>query len=673
MQSSFDISLPKLREDVEEALNLLEQQTYIQRNGECYEFLTDEEKDVEEEIKSTDADADEVAKNLDEIIYSTVIKDRKIRHNEYKIDYAYSRKLDDKLYGRDQELSLHIVSPFNEHFNQLTTLNAQSMGRAELLIVLPEDERLIRDLLMFERTDKYVRLNTKNNKQDSVKRILIDKNLQNQERKIELKQRIKSLLGKARLFIQGTELDIGGEDAESRIIKAFHGLVNRTYTNLPMLKGVNYQEKSLHSILRDDSDSLLEANSSSIDEAEQEILSFIQSKKREGIRTTVHTLLDRFERKPYGWPFASVLCILAKVFKRGKVDITKDSNPVEAGDLARLLTNSQAQTQLILEPQIEFTAGQVSKLKRFYGDFFHQPVSSSEAKALASECSEAFAKLAGDIQTCLLNKQKYSFLKALDEVLPLMQEMAGKSYAYFFTDLAKQQDDLLDAKEDIIDPILSFMNGQHLSIYDEASTYLNANRANLCYLEGDTVEKMEAVLKDEKCFKGNKIQQLKSLADELKSSVNELLTAQRSESVTTIKELEVRLCSMDEFAKLTAEQQASLTTPFKSFADSLQQEKVIAVIRDQIRGFEEGKYQNLLRQMCHLANPPEPTPIVKSSPGEKVEVREPAPKVEYVQGRQLKVNYNKALLSNEDDVNDYLKAMKNAFMQEIKSGKRVQI
>ena len=36
---------------IAEALNLLEYQTYIQRNGTVYEYLTNEEKDVENEIK----------------------------------------------------------------------------------------------------------------------------------------------------------------------------------------------------------------------------------------------------------------------------------------------------------------------------------------------------------------------------------------------------------------------------------------------------------------------------------------------------------------------------------------------------------------------------------------------------------------------------------------------
>ena len=53
MLEHFHQDLTALRKKVEEALNRLESETYIQRNGDVYDFLTDEEKDIEDEIKNT--------------------------------------------------------------------------------------------------------------------------------------------------------------------------------------------------------------------------------------------------------------------------------------------------------------------------------------------------------------------------------------------------------------------------------------------------------------------------------------------------------------------------------------------------------------------------------------------------------------------------------------------
>jgi hypothetical protein len=115
MLGSFNQDLPALKKRVEEALYLLEQQTYIQRNGELYKFLTDEEKDVEQEIKSTEVESTDVAAELEKIIFDHVIKHREIRYKENRQDYAFSRKLDDRLHGREQELAIHVVSPFHEN------------------------------------------------------------------------------------------------------------------------------------------------------------------------------------------------------------------------------------------------------------------------------------------------------------------------------------------------------------------------------------------------------------------------------------------------------------------------------------------------------------------------------------------------------------------------------
>ena len=60
-------------------------------------------------------------------------------------------------------------------------------------------------------------------------------------------------------------------------------------------------------------------------ESEQELLAFIQSAiNRSGVRTTLKTLLEKFERKPYGWNYASVLCTLANLCARGKVEVRAD-------------------------------------------------------------------------------------------------------------------------------------------------------------------------------------------------------------------------------------------------------------------------------------------------------------------------------------------------------------
>lgn len=68
VRTRFDGDAAQLSREVEEALQILEQQTYIQRNGTLYEFLTDEEKDVEDEIKNTEVDTSEIMQALEHFL-----------------------------------------------------------------------------------------------------------------------------------------------------------------------------------------------------------------------------------------------------------------------------------------------------------------------------------------------------------------------------------------------------------------------------------------------------------------------------------------------------------------------------------------------------------------------------------------------------------------------------
>ena len=155
MTGSFEADISRLGDRVQEALSLLEQQTYIQRNGDLYEYLTDEEKDIEEEIKSTEVEHSVVVKTLETLIFEFVIKGSKIRYSENKQDYSFSRKLDGQLAGREHELAINVITPFNDNSENEALLKMQSLGLDELRVVMPPDDRLMRDLSMYVRTEKY--------------------------------------------------------------------------------------------------------------------------------------------------------------------------------------------------------------------------------------------------------------------------------------------------------------------------------------------------------------------------------------------------------------------------------------------------------------------------------------------------------------------------------------
>jgi len=683
MLEAFDQDLPALRKEVEEALSLLEQQTYIQRNGDLYQFLTDEEKDVEQEIKNTEVESSDVADELQKIVFDYVIKQRKIRYDSSSSqgqgqDYPYSRKLDDKLHGREYELAINVITPFHEHAeNEDMLRTASTYNMDELFVLMPSNDRLVRDLLMLKRTEKYIKQNISVTQQEAVKRILNDKGFQNREREARLRQQVEALIGKSKMLIGGADLEIANQDPQSRVIRGFHELISRAYPNLRMLRGVSYTENDIANCLSRTDEGLFGNDATALAESEQELLAFIQSNNRGGVRTTLKGLLERFERKPYGWPYPAILCTLANLCARGKIEVRVDSNLLEDSDLERALRNTHGQNNVVLEPQVEFTASQVRALKQFYEDFFDSPPATSEAKALGKETAEGFQDMLNQLSPLLALHEQYPFVNALRPAHIILKDAAGKPYMWHLTELSNQEDELLDLKEDVIDPIRKFMSGSQKDIYNEARSLLQTQEPNFIHVPGEEIEAIRAILNDPHCYKGSKIQQLKGQLDALKGRIEEKVSHTRSAAEDSLKIMQERMQGMDEYQSLPEPRRAELDKPFKDLRDNIREQKLIAVVNDRLRYFEDQGYQKVLARMVAMNKPaaeptdPPQTPHGEQTPTRTVQAKEsPA---EYVHARNLKVAYGKAWLATEDDVDSYLDSLKDALLKEVHQGRKVQI
>jgi hypothetical protein len=287
-------------------------------------------------------------------------------------------------------------------------------------VLMPVDPHLMQDLLTYKRTEKYINQNYSTTQQDSIKRILTEKAARNEDRYKDLELAVKILLGKAKLSIASTEIEISSEEAQSRISRAFQSLISRVYPNLRMLQGITYSENKMPDILRQYRDGLFIGEETSLPEAEQEMLSFISMNKSKGVRTSIKAVNDHFSKKPYGWYYGAIICILAKLCARGKVEVRSDGNLLEDDRLEQALRNAQNHSNVILEPQIEFSVAQIRKAKEFYEEYFHRPPMASEAKALGREIAGRFSEFAGELDAAIQKQADFPFVSKL---IPISDEI----------------------------------------------------------------------------------------------------------------------------------------------------------------------------------------------------------------------------------------------------------
>lgn len=666
------------RQKLQTALNLLEQQTYIQRNGDLYEFLTDEEKDVEQEIKNTDVENTDLMKQLEGLLFDDVIRQRKIRYDNGQ-DYGYTRKMDDKALSRESELAIHIITPLSDNFENLQVQSMQSMGKDELRVVLPADARFMQELAMYKRTEKYIRQNS-STPQENVKRILDTKALQNNDRLAELQERARQLLGQANMIINASPVESTATDGQTRIIKGFSQLVSSTYPNLRMLRNTTFSETDVGRYLRQD-DGLLGSDANRMTEAEQELLAFIQSNARGGVRTTVKALLERFERKPFGWYYAAILCNLALLCARGKVEVRHDSNVLEGDELDRTLRNTNAHASMLLTPQVEYTASQVRLLKDFFSEFIERPATANEAKALARETQDAIKDLERNLADLTGQKAQYPFLSVLDGVMTMLQDIATKPLDWFLTDLPRISDDLLDTKENTIDPVAKFMQSSQKGIFDQARTLVQEQEDNFGYVNSPALGVVRDLLADAKPWQGNKLQQIRPQLDALQQALEQQVTQECGQAKQKLAQLQERLQSVEGYAGLAAEQKTALNQPFEQMQSGLDHQKRIAMIRDQVRSFEDQKYSELLTHLDQLLRPApdaEPKPTQTSAGGDGFPPSTPLPapaarEPRMVHRNNVRVAFPRPWLASTADVDEYLAQLRAALIKEIEASNRVQI
>jgi hypothetical protein len=653
LQETFDQNVAKLLKNIEEALSLLEQQTYIQRNGDTYEYLTDEEKDVEEEIKNTEVDSSEVSKTLEDLLFAGIIRENKMRYELTGQDYPFTKKLDEKSVSREYELAVHFITPFSDNADDLTTLKSHSLGLPELMVVLPADSRLMTDLLHYKKTDKYARLNRSSKQSDSVISILDGKSRQNDERFKLIQDRVRDLISKAKFLVAGEAVEISGEDPKTRIVKGFNELVMHTYSNLRMLKSTNFDENDIRKHLDIAKGTLL---TDSLTEPENEVLAFIKSNKSVGTRTTMKGIEDNFSKKPYGWYLAAIQCLVAMLLGRGKIEAKVDSNLLDGVVLERALKNTHGFPHIILDPQSDVNPSELRRVKDFYNSFFDKPASANEAKALGLEVRTAFQEMLDSLKILYAQVNQYSFLSALDGPIKTVQEFSGKEYAFYFTELPKRENELLDLKEESIDPIRQFMSGSNKNIFDESNKFLQTQSPNFSAMENDKPAQLKALLDASDCYKGNRMKEAKTLMDGLKKDVEKHVKQVKADALAQVEKLQQRVKDMQEYSVLKKEDKQDIEQSFTALQNYIQNENLISSIRDRAARYQASDYNALLTRVTELTKPDTEKKTV-----------------EYVSQGDLGVNIGKNYLADETDVDEYLNAVKKAMLKAIKNNKRIQL
>ncbi len=668
--NNMNMDLQKHDKEVHEALALLENQTYIQRNGDLFEFLTDEEKDIEEEIKSTDIDDSQITNLFKEILFDTIIGENRIRYFANKQDYEFTSKIDGVIVGKEKELVIEIITPNFKDHDREDFFKSQTMGYQTLIMmVLPNDEHMLMDARMYLKTEKYIKHNQSTTNKDNVKRILFEKAQQNTVRRQALVTLLKRMLAESDVYMNAMkqELSLTG-DGKTKVINAFQNLVTLAYPNLKMLGTLLYSEESIKTIIRNTQDDLFGGDDSTMGEAESEMLYLIQRRKKQSERTTLTDIKEHFSRRPYGWYQNAIWCMAAKLYKRGKVELRQESNLLDDNEALNAFNNNRFYSNTLLEPQIDIDPKLIKELSDVYNEFFDEPCPFKEAKDVASAFKNKLSDEYIKLSQLLVNKENYTFLSELTPVVEFIEKLVKKEYTYYLTKIKDFEDQLLDYKEDVIDPIKRFWNGEQKKIYDSIRLFFSGNQSNLEYIESEELNVLADVMKHPKPYKGDVIKEAKTTKDILTGKVLSFIEEERKLTQIAIDDSIERLKNHDDFGKLNDAKKEQVLYPFTGELKKLPEQRFIANLREtrsKVRGI---LLEKQLNEIISLVAPP---PLVGEDPTSPPQPQHP--KVHYQNLRSIKVPFPKPELRTEEDIEEYVKALKAKLSELINDNKRISL
>jgi len=648
-----NVNVGELKKKVQGALNVLRDQKYIQKVGDAYEYLTDAEQDIEKEIAGTEVDQREIVAELVNWIYDDIIKINKVRYSLNKQSYSFARKLDDMIVkGKEEELILNIITPLNAQEYSQDRLIHKSIADNGLLLALPNSFDFSQDVETYVKTKKYIPQKQGGNLSDNERNLLFNKANDNNKRREKLQNDLKDFLSTAPIYHDGKPLNINIQDIKTRIESAFEELMTSTYPYISMLTKV-YEERDVKVIL-EQSDDLLTGSDDALSGAEQEIYTYINRQKQAHKTIMISQLLEYFSIRPYGWYQNAILTLLASMYMKQKIDLKQNSTSLGKQEVGVALQNNR-QFNTIVVPKENVDPLKIKKAKELLSELY--PLVSFNSTSTRDIFSQAMEQTKELINSAKNYKNLgYPFNNSFDEIIETLTPLSKLTEDSLFNEITTMEDKLLDCKEELIDPIIEFMNGEKRKIYDNVRAFLTSNKDNLRYIEDDAKKVLEELLTLSKPFAGAKIQQAKQALITVESLLAPLIEQSKNEAKDKINELVKELQSNENFHKVPEADRFKIIKPRLALIDSLEHTTSIDAIKQRVSSESlQSESQNALELIYELIPPEKKDDIVELK---TVKISSITPKT-------------KRALNDKNDVEEYITTLKQKLLDEINDGKQI--
>ena len=515
MAEGIDDDRIALKGKVEDALKVLMRQNLVQKNGDIYVFLTDEEQEINREIESQSVEMAEIINKVSEMIYEDIFTDKKYKYPAFNGRYSFhfNQIVDDRPYKPTQnfDVGVRILTPASDYGTDETTLRMVSGQGREVLVVLPDDRAFMDEIQRYLKIEKYLRLNTSSalSKYESIKEA---KRLEMRERNANAKLFLTESLKDAVIYVNGDRAQINVKEVSARINEALGRLVKTVYHKLNYIDAA-MGEDEIRKLLKTSNQLTLnlEGGTEPNIHALDDVLQYVAGNSRMHVKTSMKSIKDRFMKAPYGFVEDDVQWLVAKLFKRGELSffvngasVTMMNKDVE--EIINYITKKAFVEKLMMEERVRVQDKDKKVVRDVLKELFHTSSPSDDEDAVMNYFISFANKLITELRVMKkdYDRAKYPGLKVIEEGIRIMSDIVHIQFPVeFFQTVSKRQDDLLDFAEDY-EPIKAFFAGEQKGIFDKSLLYLEKYDDSKTYIVDaeleNVVDAVRTIVKKDKPF-----------------------------------------------------------------------------------------------------------------------------------------------------------------------------
>ncbi len=356
-----------LREKIQASLDRLLDQNYIGKNGEVYNFLTDEEQDVAKEIKNTQVDTTAIVNRLGSIIFNDIYPSKKYRYKN-NTDFPYAQMVDDKTIGDikgDMRLKFLTILTDAEEKEDI-----RLMGTSDEVVVVLSDAPYYEYLDKAMKIRKYIMQHNIQQMPKSKQTIIQGQQEYAAEYELAAKEALKKSIENGHFYVNGELKEIKGNDVKSKIDQAMEKLVEGVYRKLDLITKNAERDEDIVAILRGINPPLpgTEPNLDAVKDMEK----YLEDRHMQKLPTSMGDIQSRYQSKPYGWKEIDIAAVAAQLIYDQKVTVKYSGETIQPNNpkLPDMLRKKNEINRTDISKRILVSAENAREAKNFLRKYF---------------------------------------------------------------------------------------------------------------------------------------------------------------------------------------------------------------------------------------------------------------------------------------------------------------